>query len=575
MRRNDLEWTPPDTRPSPLTVRLVGVYDGARKGGVYRAYDGPYAMQNFLASELTNSNRNKTFYAHAGGLADIQFVLEEVVRQNDPRWRVSAAMAGSAAIIVALSNGSSTWTFCDSFWLMRTSLRHIGEAIGDEKGGKDYYCTNFPDCGHSEGTCIFWAPDSILRDYNEADCRILWKAIDRFQAELLDLGGTLKKTIASCALHLFRSRFLKREIYTKRDLNERWRQCYTASRVEVYRPKGSGVCYDINSSFPASMREPAPGNLIGTGKSLPDSGLYIAECRVKVPDMYLPPLPYRKGGKVYFPVGQWEGQFTNVDLQYLEEKGGSIDRVSRVWRFEEFTDLRDYVDVIYELRKNESDESFKKLVYKYLLNSLYGKFSERETKERLLIHPDDTSGLRCLSPGIFVAEEEMELRHTHVPIAAHITALSRRLISRWIDAALKGGSVFYCDTDSVFTDSHLPTSPALGDMKKEYDFEEGVFAAPKLYRVDQKVKAKGFSGLTVSEFDTMVREVWKDKPFQERTSKTITRMRRLKELYAKSCITPLEVDIEKRISLSERPKRRAWGNDTIPWSVDEIEKPWK
>lgn len=84
--------------------------------------------------------------------------------------------------------------------------------------------------------CIYYAPMPILKKYNEVDCRILWKGVDRLQEEL-ELGGELKMTIASCAMRLFRSQFLKREIKTDVKVNRVTREAYVASRVEVFKHK--------------------------------------------------------------------------------------------------------------------------------------------------------------------------------------------------------------------------------------------------------------------------------------------------------------------------------------------------
>lgn len=594
----DLEWI-----PGRMQVRCAGVYDGKR----YRSYRGPDAMKRFLRKELSSANRGKVFYAHAGGTHDVQFVLETLVRSNAiEQYSVSAAMAGSSAIIVRIKQGKNVWTFCDSFWLLRGSLREIGASMGLEKGGGDgYLCPGtsgrtkvklvphtlnnktkrvvysrkevYVGCGHEKGTCMFYAPIGELVDYNEQDCRILWEAIRRFETEVLELGGELKHTIASTALRLFRARFLKRAIHTSGVVNEHARESYTASRVEVFRDRApnGGFSFDINSSFPHSMLEPAPGNLIRTNRSLTDGGLYLAKASVMVPDMAVPPIPYRHDGRVYFPTGTWDGWFMNTDLDYLQEKGGRVLGVERVYHFEPFTELGDYVSVVYELRRTETDP-FRRLVYKYLLNSLYGKFAERSLKERILIRPESTKGLRRIVPGIFAELRDVKVNHTHVPVASHITALSRRLLTRYIDDAIAtGGTVFYCDTDSVFTDVVMPTSDKLGGMKCEKEFASAVFMAPKLYRTDSNVKAKGFSKLNAGEFDTMAREVWDGVPFDERTPKAVNRMLRLKELWAKGKLSPEETTVLKRLALDDRPKRCAIGEGTRPWTVREIRDPWK
>ena len=62
-----------------------------------------------------------------------------------------------------------------------------------------------------------------------------------------------------------------------------------------------------------------------------------------------------------------------------------------------------------------------------------------------------------------------------------------------------GGKVYYCDTDSIITDVRLPCSDKLGDLKLEYEFEEGIFLMPKVYFLklydneEVKIRIKGFT----------------------------------------------------------------------------------
>jgi len=213
-----------------MKIRLAGVFDGNR----YRCYA---TVENFLANELTSKNRGKWFYAHAGGLADFQFVLEILMKRG---YRIKASTSGSSLIIVHVMKGKNSWHFVDSLWLLKDKLRNIGKWIGIEKGNEDESEEFYRDATIPE-----------LRKYNEIDCIILFKAIQMFEETLLELGGQLKMTQASCAMELFRRRFLKRDIATSPLANLIAREAYFASRVEVLnRHCEDAWYYDVNSSFP-------------------------------------------------------------------------------------------------------------------------------------------------------------------------------------------------------------------------------------------------------------------------------------------------------------------------------------
>lgn len=591
----DLEWF-----PETYEHRLTGVFDGKR----YRSYA---TIPDFLNGELTAKNKHRIFFAHAGGLADVQFVLEAIVRKKNPGVRVDAAFSGSSAILVWIQVAGMKFLFADSYWLLRDSLRKIGQSLGLEKGGEDYFCANYPHCGHpdkeSGPTCIFYAPLPVLRDYNRRDCEILYRGIDRFQAELLELGGYLKPTIASSALMLFRARFLRQTVPTNEALNVYARQAYVASRVEVLaKTCGPAGYFDVNSSFPYSMTLPQPGLLKGITDKFSEKTLGLVRAKVTVQPQPIPPLPVRVQGRVFFPTGTFERWFDSADLLLLLESGGTLERVHEVVEFEPFTDLAEYVETIYELRRTEKDP-FRRLVYKYLMNALYGKFGEGEEKESLVLHPTHVppcpnsceagacTCVRMLFPGAFLVKKFMPAAHAHVPISAHITALSRALITR---ALWQSDHPSYTDTDSLVTSSDLPVSDELGSLKREKLIRSGEFLAPKLYRLTHaadcdcgcdgakvEVRAKGFPRLKETQFNAL----------RDGDPVEVERMVRIRELYrggetrprtARDAVDPTK-RLHKRAHSVRCPcaeclrhppiSKRCWeGNWTRAWTVSELDE---
>lgn len=621
----DLEWYP-DT----YVTRLVGCHDGER----YEAFEGRDGIRRFLDRELVSENAGTAYFAHAGGLADVQFVLEEIWTPSTSRGvQIEASFSGSSAIIVSVTRGRHTWTFADSYWLLKDSLERIGDSLGIKKGN-DYVCpgsflierSDGPplerSCGHrlSRGKpmCIYYAPMPILKKYNEVDCRILWKGVDRLQEELLELGGELKMTIASCAMRLFRSQFLKREIKTDVKVNRVTREAYVASRVEVFKHKLdrqlslaerekarpllaqldypddawqkpeeyplAGFYLDINSSFPSSLTKPQPGQFRGMKKRWNENDkLAIVRCEVEVPThVDIPPIPVREGGRVYFPTGRWWGWYSGVDLQLLLERGGKIHNIYGALTFEPFEDLRGYIETLYPMRAKEKDP-FRKLLLKYLLNTCYGKFAEGALKQTLFVHKPLPKGIRPedaeqLGPDTWLFDRSVAVPHEHVPISCITTALSRELIARPIYEADEPN---YCDTDSLTSSSVLYVPPkeeqqglaGLGKLKVEEAVEhDAYFAFPKFYRIDDKVKAKGFSPrsgnrLTREEFEHLLA----GGTFE------VGRMLRVRELARSGRMTPREKLIPKKLLGVSRPKRKTLedGDHTRPWHIDELKQPYK
>lgn len=577
----DLEWIPgTDTRKGyeAMALRLVGVYDGNR----YRSYT---SIAEFLNCELTTRNSGAWFYAHFGGLADIQYVLEYMLG-SQTSYEIECSFSGSSAIIVSIKRGAQYWTFLDSGWLIRSSLRSIGEWLGMNKGGGDT-CVECglespfsacPNCGHSkDSTDVFYASLDILRNYNEQDCLILYQAIRTFESVLESLGGRLERTIASTALHLFRRAYLTVDIPTSEKVNEIGRKAYVASRVEDYsRATGPVNYYDINSSFPHSMLEPQPGKLRCFRKRLVESEpCYLAELTISVPNCHIPPLPYRseRTGRVFFPFGVWRSWFDSADVRLLLGTGGSIEQVHNVAYFHPFTDLQRYASELYRMRRDSKDAAFR-IVTKYLLNSLYGKFAERPEKQCLAIRPSkiDRGSMVMIRPGVWLCSETKDVPHAHVPISAHITSIGRAALTGHM---YRAKTVHYVDCDSVLTPSILPTGSELGELKLEYpaaspEAPDGIvsasFAGPKFYRLSlgdgrKVVKAKGFSKLSSEGYDALLRG----------ESIRTTRMVRVRENIRRGGSSPIERAYDKRLLGTIKPKR--CHNDSYtsrPWNVQEL-----
>lgn len=566
----DLEWIPTYRKDgtrnvNPMGLRMAGVYDGDR----YRWYE---TMGAFINNELTHQNRGKWFYAHAGGLADFQFVIAELRKRG---FCIKGSTSGSSAIICHVARtvvkrfkdgtcklvaGKDRWHFVDSYWLIRDSLRNIGKWTGvGGKGNEDESVDYYAD-----------APILELRDYNERDCHILYQGIRLFEETLFELGGQLRMTQASCAMDLFRRKFLTANIETNARVNETARAAYFASRVEVLTTEcDEAFYYDVNSSFPYAMTFPQPGELKaeynGNPRGDPED-LWMADVDVTVPEDYLPPLPVRAGGRLFFPTGSWRGWYSNIDIQELKKVGGTINRMYRSMVFRPNTDLRDYSLTLYDLRKKS--DGVIKVVCKYLMNSLYGKFAESEWKSEIIVNPTEVlPGWVMMTPGIFTHEKVTAIPHMHVPIAVHVTAIARRTLYEFMGMS---SELHYCDTDGFSTTQLYRDGNELGEIKLEKYIKKGRFIQAKVYHLDgsdtqgkilEVIKAKGFSRLNLEKFEKLLN-------FEEIE---YTRMARIKENARRGDFTPRETMMRKSIRRDAISKRSFYPDGhSRPWDYDEL-----
>jgi DNA polymerase family B len=540
----DLEWI-----PGSMRLRLIGVRDAVR----YRCYRGGTnreIVEKFLDAELTNKHRGCWFYAHAGGLADLQFLLEYLI--DDERYAVEMSFSGSSAVIARIRRGSHSWVFVDSLFTLKTSIKEIGELLGLEKGE------------------VAWdAPDAELEEYNARDCEILYEGLRQFEDALIEMGSELRMTLASCAMRLFRRQYLKAPLRTNAAINKQLRPSYFGGRTEVFfkkpitdwvtrrgvrrkRPKmTSGVYGDINSCYPAAMMRAQPERLVGSLDRLPDHRegecCYFADVTVSVPeDSYIPPLPYLYEGALYFPVGQFRGWYAGPELERAMACGVQIVEVHECLVFRPFYDLARFAEDVY--RKRMQARGFHKYTFKILGNSCYGKFGERSDKAGVVVNPSEAelealiksaeesehdpgrerplrtpkryakNHLHLITPGAWMIEREVEVPGAHVPIAANICALGRVMLHEHMTRALEeyGAKVHYCDTDGFMLPSdivcaHDPvycprliseSCPGclLGGLKREKKVRDSMYFAPKLYYIleeggEDLVRAKGFGGI--------------------------------------------------------------------------------
>lgn len=465
----DLEWL-----PNKLEITIAGLYDGRH----YRAFKN---LRSFIDHVLSRRYRGAYFFAHYGGRFDAVFLVQ-AIRLIYPRIRVSAIFKGASAVLIELSDGRGVWRFADSQFLFKAPLADIGNSVGIVK----------PDCP-------FDAPWPQLRDRNEADCQILYAALDRAAHALAELGSTLSFTLASTALRLFRVRYLSEDIPTSGVHNEEIRPGYVASRVENFRERAlHGYLYDVNSSFPYSqMVAPLPGRHLKTNREIGE--LSIVKARVSVPPMWLPPLPARVGGSIYFPTGEWEGWYCREDLELLEEFGGKVLRVDVAHHYEPWDDIGGFVRDIYRLRLRDAGDPFRKEFWKIMMNAgVYGKLGERGEREKILFAPERLacphpgaphesipgrpSCMRRVGPAIWAVKEDDHLPHTHLPVPIVTTARSRALLARY---ARQAEELAYVDTDCVASKTRFESSSDIGRLKFECEYRDARFVRPKLYTYEK------------------------------------------------------------------------------------------
>jgi hypothetical protein len=377
--------------------------------------------------------------------------------------------------------------FVDSYAILPAALRKLSESFKPkhQKLAFDDYSKIAVD-----------DPDTLK--YLENDVLCLWEILYDFFSS--DFIKTPALTIASQALSTFQYKFFDGKLQgMKLPLEEMIRErFYSGGRVEAYKGYGKRVhVYDVNSLYPYCMTQPMPtGEVRYTARyNKTKIGFYHVDIH-KTPDWYISPLLYR-GKKLLFVNGGGEYFLGSPTLAILNEQGVRF-KILDGYVFDGKEDLfSDYVSFFHDL-KTRSKGTAMYYVAKLFLNSLYGKFGmarERWTVQRATGYEEGAAPLmnELDSYGMCMVKEQTRSKFVMPYIAAYITELAR--CHHWRLMNQHPESVFYCDTDSIFTSHVLPAGGKLGELSDEGTFE-GVFLGNKTYALrngkSEKVAFKGF-----------------------------------------------------------------------------------
>ena len=168
--------------------------------------------------------------------------------------------------------------------------------------------------------------------------------------------------------------------------------------------------------------------------------------------------------------GLWFDEWEIVKECY---KISNLDESKKVYfRLMENVALKNYINMLYEGKKNNVGS--KRLAYKYLLNSLYGKF---------LSNPNGTSII--YENGERKKIEENNRKTYYLPIGSWIAMLGRVTLMQAM-LSLPVENVLYCDTDSIIYTKNKDPNVKIGKNLREWGIEHdsvNVFiVGPKTYQ---------------------------------------------------------------------------------------------
>ena len=434
--------------------------------------------------------------AHNGGNFDFYFFVEYFDKGHSPfiiNGRLVRIMAGGHEF--------------------RDSYSMIPVALGEyDKMTIDYRCMErgFRD--------IF---KDVILAYLKRDCTSLGELVTSW----FDMFGN-KLTMASVALPTLRSFHGFETMSDETDME--MRPYYFGGRNQCFDTgiiKGNFKVYDINSSYPDVMRK----------YQHPISDTIRHEAKItdrthfaKIRAWSLGALPIRKDdGGLSFPIGTFDFFACIHEIKAGIETGTlKIIKVYDTIYFDKLTNFGEFIDRFYSLRlaASASGDEIRKLFYKLVMNSSYGKFAQDPRKyENWLFDPDNIpTPLYCSECHKSIMKKEPRpdcemcktgeydpygwYLHTtrnerniyaspqkvrggsffNVATAASITSAARASLLRGIQAATRP---IYCDTDSVICEDMREGSGIelhaknLGAWDTEAEGDTICIAGKKLYAI--------------------------------------------------------------------------------------------
>jgi hypothetical protein len=513
-----------DFRNNCMVPYLAGVYNPHVKNEKdtydvkepFEYFKDKDCVKEFVDKYMTHSYRGYVFYAHFGSIFDFPIILNELNKRD---FNIYPIMKGSKIIKMIISDKfNHRWYFCDSSALLGFSLDDLTKTFNVE-----YKKLHVVEKNESYDRNLYKLylkdPDTVI-EYLEHDCIGLYEVLDKFKKEILNIGGDLGLTIASTSLKTFTRSYQKKPFFMcSKTMNDELRNAYFGGRTEIFRmiapvKDDYYYYYDINSLYPFVMKKypyPISRPIVINN---PDTLIYmendgITNAKVNAPtDLYIPVLPakikLKSDNKLMFVVGEFSGWWDNHLLRKAREIGYTIDPI-KSYIFESDYIFKEFVDDFYKIKQNAESGTPMYLIAKLLMNSLYGKYGQRQISESMIKDPDPDKEKYTIKDfdietGWARVEEEGKGKAYLPQIAIHVTAMAQLWLYESLEKIVdKGYKLFYCDTDSITTDyGGFDDSKMLGEWKLEKRISSGYFVLPKTYKlIDDKgkteLRAKGYN----------------------------------------------------------------------------------
>jgi hypothetical protein len=450
--------------------------------------------------------------------------------KNIPFWIVVFNGGYDHVFLESIIDDNTLFYAGSRFITARITTAMATKKEDDIKKGKSKKGIKIIDlCNHCDGTLENWIIDLKMEEKygirkeslenlklrNRYDTMATWYLGRFIEDYYYSLNISMKLTIGSCALNLYRKRFY--DLFIQRDsdfINDYERKAFRGGRVEVFmRGLRKVKSYDVNSMYLSIMEneyipDPCTYRFYQDPKNWEkdfNNPSYMGIYHVKVSALKqkIMCLPYidTETKKLIFPWGTFSGYWTDIELKEALKNGYEIqecyDYVIYTQQHKMFSEYAKYIWSERQRYKKEGNRGMDLLIKK-LGNALFGKFVQKN-KGGYAGKLDDYTGILPENISIYTRDgveyisisdnafEESD--HSFPVIGVFITSYARLKLYRKMKQ--HENSLVYCDTDSVKylndnIDIETKENKDLGAWGFEYEKELSFFR-PKMYG-SEKIK---------------------------------------------------------------------------------------
>lgn len=490
----------------------VGLYHrqggrGKRRRDLWSDFSTAGEFWDWLIS-VSEQDRVLMFFGH--NLSYDLRLLSAWHELGDRDFRCTGVYMSQGVFLATFKRGKFKIRMVDTMNWFRGSLQSWAETIGDTKVPVDFKRVSrrklFEHC----------------RKDVELTARLIFHWYDFVEKQGF---GILGSTLPAQAFNTYRYRFMPVPImiHGHRKALTLERDAYFGGRTECFRlgvfRGGPFTCFDVNSMYASVMRiTPVPVRFETYSEYLSVKDLMklpaglgaVAEVVLETDE---PVYPVAYDGRTLFPVGRFRTCLAWPELLHALA-AGRVRSVIRAGVYRMAVIFSEYVRTLWRLRRKfqRADQKLWERLVKLMLNSLYGKFGTwgQEWKETENIEGESDGAYKGWSESLgrefeyfIIGGKRYELSGKHESfnsfplISATITSAARLTLWRWI---VKAGlsHVYYCDTDSLMTDSTgakalaVSVDPGrLGKLKIEGVTRKLEIYSPKDYIFGRKRRIKG------------------------------------------------------------------------------------